>query len=84
MGLEVGEEVLWRHHPGRTMEKLSARWSYGLFAGVRVTSNELIIVDQDTKMTGVREDCPTSARKSTMAPREPRMGGDGAVESGTK
>ena len=30
------------------MEKINARWGYGLFMGVRARSNELIIVDRDT------------------------------------
>ena len=30
------------------MEKINARWGYGLFMGVRARSNELIIADRDT------------------------------------
>ena len=44
------EKGLWKHRLGRTMEKLKARWSCGLFVGGKVKSNKLIIVDQDTKM----------------------------------
>jgi hypothetical protein len=49
IGLEFGERVLWKHPPGRTMDKLSARWGQGLFVGVKAKSNELIIIDGDTK-----------------------------------
>ena len=57
------------------MEKLSARWGCGLLVGVKVKSNELIIVDQRHEDAEVREDCPTTARKSTMGPGEFCMGG---------
>jgi hypothetical protein len=49
MGLEFAEKVMWKHPPGKVMQKINSRWSYGLFIGVRVKSNELIIMDQDTK-----------------------------------
>ena len=50
LGLEFGEKVLWKHNGGTAkMEKINARWSHGLFVGVRVRSSELIVFDQDTK-----------------------------------
>ena len=50
LGLEFGEKVLWKYSAkGPKMEKLNARWGYGLFVGVRTRSNELVIVDQETK-----------------------------------
>ena len=49
LGLEFGERVMWKHHPGKTMEKLNARWGNGLFLGVRSRSNELIVVDEESK-----------------------------------
>jgi hypothetical protein len=50
MGLEFGGRVLWKYPmKGPKMEKINARWGYGLFIGVRVRSNELIIVDQETQ-----------------------------------
>ena len=49
LGLEFGERVLWKHHPGRRMEKLNARWGYGLFIGVRAKSGELIVIDEGSK-----------------------------------
>ena len=48
LGLEFGEKVLWKSPAGAKMEKLNARWGYGLFMGVRARSNELIIADRDT------------------------------------
>ena len=49
MGLEFGEKVLWKHHPGRKMDKLNARWSYSIFLGVRSRSGELVVADGDSK-----------------------------------
>ena len=49
-GLEFGEKVMWKHNGSNAkMEKINARWSCGLFVGVKVTSNEVIIVDESTK-----------------------------------
>ena len=47
--MEFGERVMWKHHPGKVMEKLNARWGNGLFLGVRARSNELIIIDETSK-----------------------------------
>ena len=50
LGLEFGEKVLWKYGTkGPKMEKMNARWGYGLFIGVRTKSNELIVVDQETR-----------------------------------
>ena len=49
LGLEFCEKVLWKYHPGKKMEKLNARWGYGLFWGVKSRSGELIIVDSESK-----------------------------------
>ena len=43
------KKVLWKLPTGAKMEKINARWGYGLFIGVRAKSNELIIVDQEKK-----------------------------------
>ena len=48
LGLEFGEKVLWKSPAGAKMEKINARWGYGLFVGVKAKSNELIIVERDT------------------------------------
>jgi hypothetical protein len=49
MGLEFAEKVLWKHHPGKKMEKVNSRWGYGIFIGVRTRSNELIVIDFESK-----------------------------------
>ena len=50
LGLEFGERVLWKHgRLGAKMEKINARWSYGMFLGVKVKSGELIILDFETE-----------------------------------
>jgi hypothetical protein len=50
LGLEFGERVLWKYgQHGNFQNKLSARWGYGLFVGVRWVSNELIVMDKDTQ-----------------------------------
>ena len=52
IGVEFGEKVLWKfpvHGLDRKMQKINARWCYGLFLGVRSTSGELIVADQETK-----------------------------------
>jgi hypothetical protein len=50
MGLEFAEKVLWKFPAkGPKLEKLNARWGYGIFIGVRVKSNELIVVDAESK-----------------------------------
>ena len=70
LGLEFGEKVLWKHGGGAAkMEKINARWSYGLFVGVKVQSNELIIIDQDTKEV-------KRVRTVRRAPEEQRWSSD--------
>ena len=49
LGLEYAEKVLWKLPTGAKMEKINAGWGCGLFIGVRAKSNELIIVDQETR-----------------------------------
>ena len=49
MGIVFAEKVLWKHSAGRRMEKINPRWGYGLFLGVRPTSNEITVVDEDSK-----------------------------------
>ena len=49
MGLEFGEKVLWKYAVScQKMEKINARWGYGLFVGVRTKSNEIIVIDRET------------------------------------
>jgi hypothetical protein len=40
---------MWKHPPGKAMDKINSRWAHGLFVGVKVKSNELIVIDGDTK-----------------------------------
>ena len=50
LGLEFGERVLWKHgRLGAKMEKINARWGYGMFIGVKIKSGELIILDFETE-----------------------------------
>ena len=52
IGVEFGEKVLWKfpvHGLDQKMQKINARWGYGFFLGVRSTSGELIVADQETK-----------------------------------
>ena len=50
LGFEFAEKVLWKLRPVTNFqEKINARWGHGLFLGVRLQSNELIVMDQETK-----------------------------------
>ena len=43
LGIEFGEKVLFKIKAGQKMEKINARWDFGIFVGVKRKSNELII-----------------------------------------
>ena len=43
MGPEFGEKVLFKTKIKAKMDKIDARWSYGIFVGVRTKSGELWI-----------------------------------------
>ena len=50
--MEFGEKVLWKFTVqglDQKMEKINARWGNGLFLGVKSTSGELTVADQETK-----------------------------------
>ena len=47
LGIEFGEKVLYKIKPSQKMEKINARWDYGIFVGVRRRSGELWIAAQD-------------------------------------
>ena len=53
LGVEFGEKVLYKVRFGSKMEKINARWEYGIFVGVRRRSNELWVATQE-KVIGVR------------------------------
>ncbi len=48
-GLEFGEKVLWKYLPAAKMQKMNARWGYGLFLGVRTRSGEIVVVDSESR-----------------------------------
>ena len=43
LGVEFGEKVLCKTKLGSKLEKINARWEYGIFVGVRRRSNELMV-----------------------------------------
>ena len=47
LGVEFGEKLLWKKRAGQKMDKISSRWSYGIFVGVRSRSGELWVADKD-------------------------------------
>ena len=47
LGIEFGETVLYKVKRGAKLEKIKARWDYGIFVGVRKVSNELLVATQD-------------------------------------
>ena len=47
LGIEFGEKVLYKIKRGPKLEKIKARWDYGIFVGVRKVSNELMVATQD-------------------------------------
>ena len=69
--MELGERVLWKfpvHGLDQKMQKINARWSYGLFLGVKSTSGELIVTDHETKSikyTGTVRRVPLKERWSS-------------------
>ena len=46
LGLEFGERVLFKIPPKQKMAKIEARWTEGVFVGVRRRSNEVIVSDE--------------------------------------
>ena len=47
LGIEFGEKVLFKIKAGQKMEKINARWDYGIFVGVKRRSNELMIATSE-------------------------------------
>ena len=41
LAVEFGEKLLWKVRPKSRMEKLNARWEYGVFVGVKAASSEI-------------------------------------------
>ena len=42
-GVEFGEKVVYKKKMGSKMNKLGARWDYGIFIGVETMSNRFVI-----------------------------------------
>lgn len=49
LGLEVGEELLLKYHPGGIMANINARRGHGVYLGVWEKSGELVVADEETK-----------------------------------
>ena len=47
LGIEFGEKVLYKIKLGGKLEKLNARWAYGIFVGIRRKSNEVMVSTQE-------------------------------------
>ena len=47
LGIEFGEKVLYKVKLGGKLEKLNARWAYGIFVGIRRRSNEVMVSTQE-------------------------------------
>ncbi len=67
LGLEFGEQVLFKTKPKAEMDKIDASWEYGIFVGVRTRSGELWVVAP----SGV-----TKARSARRIPPEDRCSMD--------
>ena len=50
LGVEFGEKVLYKIQAGAELQKISPRWEYGIFVGVRRRSNELLVSRPDGVM----------------------------------
>ncbi len=47
LGLEFGEKLLYKVKPKDKLEKINARWEYGIFVGIRKRSNEVWVAIRD-------------------------------------
>ena len=47
LGVECGEKVLYKIKLGSKLEKINARWDYGIFVGVRRRSGELMFATKE-------------------------------------
>ena len=47
LGLEFGEKILYKMRKGQKMEKINARWEFGIFVGIKRKSNELWIATKE-------------------------------------
>ena len=47
LAVEFGEKLLWKVRPKNKMEKLNARWEYGVFVGVKGVSGEIWVATKE-------------------------------------
>jgi hypothetical protein len=45
LGIEFGEKLLWRKREAK-MDKISSKWEYGFFVGIRQKSGEIWVADR--------------------------------------
>lgn len=48
-GKQFGKKALWKQHRGSKMEKLNARWGYGVCLGMRERSGDIIVANEDAR-----------------------------------
>ena len=47
LGVEFGEKLMWKQKPIGAMSKLESQWKIGVFIGIKRSSGEFIIADQN-------------------------------------
>lgn len=68
LGVEFGEQLLWKRHKGANMGKLRSRWELGIFVGVRRKSGEVWVATKEWVIV--------KARSVRRIPEEDRLGPD--------
>ena len=54
VGVEFGEEVLWKKKKADKQAKIRSRWAYGIFVGVRKRSGEMWVATKVGEIKSVR------------------------------
>ena len=54
LGIEFGEKLMWKKKTKEKMEKLNARWEYGIFIGVRRRSGEVYVATKEGEIKRAR------------------------------
>lgn len=65
LGIEFGEKVLWeQRQTGPFLKKLEAKWQFGLLVGIKKTSGEVMIANEDgtMKVAGTIRRVPAETR----------------------
>ena len=65
LGIEFGEKLFWKTKAGQKMQKINARWEYGIFVGIKRTSGEVWVATPEGIM---------KARSVKRIPKEQRWG----------